>query len=430
MAGYGTAALGVSAVEFFVRVYLLKLYTDVVGLSPSIAGVVLAGAVLWDAVTDPLMGAISDRTRHGAGRRRPWILAGAVATAVTFLLLFYPPALESTAAKAAWLLVTYLAFNTALTMLSVPHAALGGELATDAGVRNRVFGWRFLFTNVGLLIGIFVPAALAGGAGVGGGAAWLAPAVLFAGLVTVYATRGRDRPSRAQGRIRARQIVRSLGPAIRSRPFRPLLAAYFVGSVAMTLNSAIALYYYEHRLGLGEREVFLAVLLPFALVIALSIGGWVFLARRLGKRRTAFIGVFLLGLGTALVYPFFPAGGLLGPFLWAVFGGALLGSVFLLDVAVADVVDLEDASSEGVFFGFWRMAAKVARAGGLVATGVLLDVIGFTPGAETQAEGTRTGIAFLFGPGVGGLFILAALLWLRVPLAKSGISARSPQSDR
>jgi GPH family glycoside/pentoside/hexuronide:cation symporter len=340
-------------------------------------------------------------------------------TAVSFLLLFYPPALPSTLARASWLLGAYVLFNTSLTILAVPHAALGGELTSESDGRNRVFGWRFLFTNLGLLAGIVVPAALAGRGGVAGGAIWLAPVVLVTGLWSLGATRGRDRPAPEGSRVSLEKALRSFRAALTSRPFRPLLAAYFVGSVAMTLNSAIALYYYEYRLGLGEKEVFLGILVPFALVIALSIGAWVAVARRAGRRATAFAGFVLLGVGTSLVYPLFPPGQLLGPVIWAVIGGSFLGSVFLLDVAVADIVDRDEAATgehrEGVYFGFWRMVAKVARAGGLVATGLLLDAIGFVPGAEEQAMETRDGLAFLFGPGVGGLFLVAAFLWLLVP---------------
>jgi len=422
MAGYGSGVLGVAAVEFFVRVYLLKLYTDEVGLSPAIAGAMLAVAALWDGVTDPVMGELSDRTRARAGRRRPWIAAGALLTAGSFLALFSPPALGTPAAKALYLLATYVVFNTALTVLAVPHAALGGELTGDPRGRTQVFGWRFLFTNVGLLVGILVPAVAAAEGGVRAGALWLAPAVVLGGAVAFLATRGRDAPDRSGARFSPGAVVRSTARVFRMRAFRPLLAAYVVGSVAMTLNSAVALFYYEHRLGLGEREVFLAVLLPFALVIALSIGGWSILANAFGRRRTAFLGVLALGIGTSVVYPFFPPGELLGPVLWAIAGGALVGSVFLLDATVADVVDLDEAVTgvhrEGVYFGTWRMASKIARGGGLVLTGVLLGSIGFDAGAEDQSAATALALAWIFGPGVGALFVLAALLWLLVPMGK------------
>jgi GPH family glycoside/pentoside/hexuronide:cation symporter len=419
--GYGVGELGVAAVEFFVRVYLLKLYVDEVGLSATAAGTVLAVAVVWDAITDPLMGEISDRTRHRCGRRRPWIALGALLTAVTFVVLFSPVAASSgQAAKVGWLLLSYLAFNTALTLIAVPHAALGGELSVHPGTRNEVFGWRFLFANLGLVLGIAVPAAFAGGGGASRGAAWLALAVVVSGLTAVAATRGHDRPESAERRVSLRSFFASARAVAGARPLRPLVLAYLAGSVGLTLNSSLALFYYEHRLQLQEREVFVWILLPFALVIALSIGGWVLIARRIGRRRAAFVGIFLLGAGTTIVYPLFPAGELLGPVVWGLVGGMLVGSVFLLDATVADVVDWDEAVSgvhrEGLYFGVWRMASKVARAVGLALTGWLLDVVGFVAGASTQTEAAGFGIALAFGPGVGVLFMTGALIWWCVPL--------------
>lgn len=426
--GYGVGELGIAGAEFFIRVYLLKLYTDLVGLRPGLAGMVLAAAVLWDAVTDPLMGEISDRTRGRAGRRRPWIAAGGVLTAATFVALFAPPALTTQWSKALYLLLAYAAVNTALTILAVPHAALGGELTLEPGERNEVFGWRFLFANLGLVAGIVIPAATASGERpAASAAAWLAVLVAASAAVTVIATRSRDRPGTPAAKASLRAFLGSTRAVLTARPFRPLLAAYVIGSAGLTLNASLALFYYEHRLRLAEREVFLFVLLPFALVIALSIGGWVLLARRLGKRRTAFVGVLLLGIGTGIVYPLFPVGDLAGPVVWGVIGGLLVGSVFLLDATVADVVDWDEAvrgvHREGLYFGFWRMGSKVARALGLAFTGLLLDAIGFVEGAAVQTEATARALAWVFGPGVGSLFVIAAFVYLCVPLDE-GVQAR------
>jgi len=428
--GYGVGELGVAGAEFFVRVYLLKLYVDTVGLSASLAGLVLALAVVWDAVTDPLMGEISDRTRSRFGRRRPWIGIGGLLTAVFFVVLFSPPQGTGQFAIAAYLLVAYVLFNTALTVIAVPHAALGGELSADPSTRNEIFGWRFLFANLGLVLGIVVPTAAAGGTGgAQQGAVWLAAAAAISGLVAVLATRGLDAPARGSlGRLSVGAIRESMTAVARSAAFRPLVAAYLVGSIGLTLNSSLALFYYEYRLQLAEREVFLWILLPFALIIALSIGGWVLASKRFGRRRTAFVGVFLLGLGTTVVYPLFPPGSLVGPVVWGLVGGLLVGSVFLFDATVADVVDVDEALGgahrEGVFFGVWRMASKLARALGLAVTGWLLDVVGFAPGAVEQTDAARWGLALAFGPGVGLFFIVGSLLWLCVPLDES-VQARA-----
>lgn len=412
--GYGAGSLGIAATEFFVRVYLLKLYTGVLGLPAWLAGTVLAAALVWDAITDPLIGELSDRTRARSGRRRPWIAAGSLLAAFGFAALFSPPNLGSSAALAVYLLIAYIAFNTALTVLAVPHAALGGELTSDPTARNRLFGWRFLFANLGLLAGILLPVAA--------GALWLAPLVTVGGLAAFLATRGRDAPDRTSKRPSLRSVLSSVRAVLRGRPFRPLLLAYVLGSIALTINSALALFYYEHRLHLGEREVFLGILLPFALIIALSIGGWVLLTRRTSKRATAFFGILLLGIGTSIVYPLLPAGSLVGPVIWAILGGMLVGSVFLLDSTVADMANLDEALTgeqrEGLYFGFWRLGSKLARALGLVVSGFLLDAVGFVPGATEQPKSAVLGIALVFGPGVGILYVSAAFLWLLVPVSE------------
>jgi len=420
--------MGIAAVDFFLQVTLLKFATDVLGVSAGAAGAAIALAVLWDAVTDPVMGAISDHTRSAWGRRRPYIAIGGVATAVAFAWLFTPPELASATARVAFLLVAHLAVNTTLTVLSVPHAALGGELTTDPTARTRLFGARFAFANLGLVAAILVPGLVVSGAASGPAtaaerASYSAAAIglilVGTALVTVAATRGRDLPSREQP-LTAAQFLHSLAAVVGNRPFRPLLAAFVVGSVGRALNASTALFYYEHRLRLSESDVFLKVLLPFTLVIALSIVGWSWLAGRVGRKPAATTGFFLLGLLGSIFYPLFPPGSLVGPVASAVAGGLLVGAAFLLDATVADVVDYDEVKSrehrEGLYFGFWRLGSKVARAVGIALSGVLLDLTGFVQGAERQSESTAFGLAMIFGPGVGMFFMLGAVLYACMPL--------------
>ena len=150
--GYGTAELGTTAVEVMMRLYLLVFYTDVVGLQPHLAGCAVALAIVWDAITDPVFGIVSDRTTSLSGKRQPYILAGGILLPIAVLLIYNPPQLAGQSGKFLFLLLSYILLNTAMTILSIPHVALGGELSQNRHERTELFGWRFLFGNCGALL--------------------------------------------------------------------------------------------------------------------------------------------------------------------------------------------------------------------------------------------------------------------------------------
>ncbi|CAM2007715.1 MFS transporter [Acanthopleuribacter pedis] len=425
-AGYGAAEIGITAGEFFIQVTLLKFYVDTVGLSPGLAGLALSLAVVWDAVSDPLMGYLSDRTRLAAGRRRPYLPLGAVGLALTFVLLFSPPDNLSQTAAFSWLLGSYVLLNTAMTVIAVPHLALAADMTPNPRDRTALFGWRFLFANIGLITAILVPGLVAA-ENAATGAATRTQVLVIAGLVVATAllsfraTRGYDHPAQATHPQNMRLAWQAASAPLRNRAFLLPAAAFVLGSIGRTLNSAIALFYYQVRLHLDEQTMFLKVLLPFTLVVAVSIIGWVAAAKRVGKKWPAVVGIGFLGVSTVIVYPLFPVGQALPPAIYGVVAGLLIGAVFLLDAMVSDAADLDHLrrgqTDQGIYFGYWRMAAKVARALGLALSGFLLEWIGFQQGAPTQSEATAQGLAILFGPVVGAFFIAAALLLPAWPLS-------------
>lgn len=150
MAGYATAEIGITAVEVLAQIYLLEFFVSAVGLKASLAGLALSLAVLWDAISDPLMGTISDRTKTEFGKRRPYILVGGFLLAASIYWMFSPPQLETQTEKFLFLLGIYLLVNTAMTILAVPHIALGGEMTFVPSERTRIFGWRFFSATLDL----------------------------------------------------------------------------------------------------------------------------------------------------------------------------------------------------------------------------------------------------------------------------------------
>ncbi|MCB1145876.1 MAG: MFS transporter [Leptospiraceae bacterium] len=422
-AGYSFAESGLFSVELLMRLYMLKFYTDVVGLSPSLAGAAAAIAVIWDAVTDPAMGMISDRTQFKSGKRRPYILAGGILLCLFVIAMFNPPSLSSETGKFLYLMISYLTLNTGVTILSVPHAALAGELTYDRNVRTGVFAWRLFSGNIGLLLGTLLPGFMLAryaekSTAYSYAAFGIALLVLTSALISWLSTRGFDKPASDSSAQKKFQFFSETKSVITNPGFRWLLPAYMVSYIGVSINSTLALYYYEYRLKLSTDETNL-ILGIFIVVWSISLLFWLWISKKYGKKWPAFLGVALLGLMTIFAYPAFPAGSLAGPLAAAIAGGILVGSILLLDSLVADIVDWDELITgdhrEGLYFGFWKMGIKMSRAVALALSGYMLSLAGFIPNTPPD-DATAHNIALLFGPGVGSFFIAGALIFIFFPL--------------
>lgn len=419
--GYATAESGINTVETVLRLYLLAFYTDRIGLDAELAGLAAALAIVWDAVTDPVMGVISDRTRHRFGGRRGYLPAGGVLLALGVLAVFFPPALAGQGAKFAWLLGSYCFLNTGMTVLSVPYMAMAGELTEDPHERVVLFGARFAFANVGALLAAVLPLAMLGLGLVGSGesttpsmALAAAALVVLTALISWSATRNVQfvaAPALRSATWREAFLAPFGNPA-----FRPLLLAYVLAYLGIGVNGACFLYYYDHVLGFAEADRQL-VLGTFLLVFTASILVWVQLSKRFGKRRPLLVGATVLAVGNTLLYMLVPPGAF---WLVLVAGGVglafFVGAIVLIDTMLTDVLDHDllrhRQLRSGLFFGVWRFASKVARALSVWLVGQVLGLAGFVAASAQQPPAVRTALWWLFGPGVGALFVASAfVLW-------------------
>ncbi len=411
--GYSVADLGVNTVETMLRLYLLVFYTQEVGLAAELAGVASALALVWDAVTDPMMGQISDRTRHLLGGRRGWLPIGGVLFAVGTLLVFWPPQLDSQGARFAWLLGSYCFLNTGMTVLSVPYMAMAGEMTVDPHERTVLFGWRFAFTNFGAMCAAALPLLFLGGdddnvatlPDVSAVAAGLVVATALTSWAATRNTRFLVVP------VRRERLWRAVVLPLRNPTFRPLLAAYVVATTGIGVNAATFFYYYRHWLELPAART-QTVLAVFLVVFTASIFVWVRLAKRHGKRPLLVVGAGVLSVGNTLLYVSVQP----GDFWWVLgFGGiglaAFVGSVVLLDTMLTDVLDYDQLRTgevrSGLYFGVWRFAAKLARALAVAFVGFVLGAAGLVEQAERQPDSVDTALVWLFGPGVGAFFCAA-----------------------
>lgn len=432
-AGYGIADLGLSGAELLLQLYLMEYYIRAVGMSPWLAGVALALATFWDAVSDPLMGGILDRTRSRYGRFLPYLLAGALLYALGLIVLFSPPAGMGEPMAFLYLLLSYLWVNTGMTVVGVPHIAMAGALTADTHVRTELYGWRLIFGTVGLFIGILSPLVAAQWAGVAAdsaeglrasrmGGAWiLAGCLVVTVVLTVLATRSLPDHGAAAARQHPplRHLYRSAMELVRGRAFRLLLIAFVLVAAGRAMNATLALPFYKDSLQLSEAAIQGPILSTFTLCIVLAVPLWVTLGRRFGKQRPAFWGLLALALLTLIAYPLFPDGVVWAPVIAAVIGGVAVAAIILFESLVTDLADADQRRSgvnrEGLYFGLWRMAQKLTRSLMLAGTGLLLSAIGYQEGVALQAESTQRALAWLFGPGVGVLFLAGALVFRQMP---------------
>ena len=419
--GYGFAESGISGAEVLLRVSLLIYYTDTVGLRPDLAGYAIALCVLWDAITDPMMGWISDNLPIRGQRRRPYIILGAIGLSLTLVMLFSPPDLSSQWAKFIWLFVSYFLVNTTMTIIAVPHSAFAGDLASGSA-RTGLFGWRLLFGNLGLTLATAIPATPLSMALKEHGltvdqstSIIIAALVIVSAIVTVVFSAGRDRaPDSHTGVVHSPlAALASFSTVLRDKAFRSIFFAYFIANIGLTLNSSFALYFYRYRLELDETATRTIIAL-FMGVFCLFIPVWILVSRRFPKKNLLLINIALLGLMTMIVYPLLPVGNSQLPLIASVLGGIFVAAVVLLEVVVAELAESADKNAPfGIYFGMWKMGAKLSRAAALVFTGHLLQGIGFVPNA-LQSPQTSQYLAILFGPCVGILLLTSSAMIGRV----------------
>lgn len=415
--------------ESYLRLYLLIFYTDRIGISPSWAGIAVAVGVLWDGLIDPLIGRLCDKTKSRFGPRIPWILVGSPLLIASFILMFSISQAWGDTTKIVWLIATNIAVNTSMTLVSIPHLALGADIAVDQGERTRMYASRTFMSIVGLFCGIAAPAVVRLLGAPFNEMVDLSASILLAGLLLLAAviTVAIFLPiAKEHASVKSFVLTESSPFApwptwhkhiFNNKQIRPLvflMLAYFIATLGQGVNSCLALYYYKYGLEFSESQL-QNVLMVFMLVLVLSIPVWVLFSRRIRKNYLVAGGVGGLGLMSSIVYTNLAPGDTLGALIAGCLGGVLLGSIGLLESLLVDTAqNCQFADRDnGLLFGLWKFNAKAARAVAIAGTGQVLTVIGYTAASIPTAAMTAN-IAWIFGPGVGILFITGAVSLLAV----------------
>lgn len=407
---YGAGDLGPAITANLLAFFLLFFFTNVAGLNAALAGSILLIGKIWDAINDPIVGVLSDRTRSRWGRRHPWMLFGAVPFGILFFLQWIVPQFSADPNANQWGLFWFyviiaILFNTAYTAVNLPYTALTPELTQDYNERTSLNSFRFTFSIGGsilslvlaqVIFALFPESDQAGSctgstqqyAVLGGVCAVLSVIPIYLCVwgtrrrVTAFETRRNEAPQEA-----SIPILQQLQIVFRNRPFLYVIGIYFCSWLAVQVTAAIIPYFVVNWMGLSD-AVFIQVTLVVQGTALLMLFVWNRVSDRLGKKATYFLGMapwVIAQFGLFFLQP-----GQVGlMYLLAVLAGFGVSTAYLIPWAmVPDVIELDELQTgqrrEGIFYAFMVLLQKLGLAVALFILGQSLAWAGFLEKAPCQ----------------------------------------------
>ena len=381
--GYGAGTGGIAILLNAVTTYFPALMATVLGQSPATAGLLLTLSKLYDIGADFYIGGLSDRTQSRWGRRRPFLLAGAIVGSVAFFLLFVAPPLNG-AFVIAYMAIMLVVYSTGYSMFAVPYTAMVAEMTDDYDERTRLMSFRTVFSAAGQLLALAGAAALVryGGGGARGYmimGAVLGVVIAASLLWSFFGTAKAPYVERARApRIRFLEQVRMVR---QNRPFLIYISAKFLQFVSLASVTSTGLLFKLNVLKVGyEGQIQLSVVQN--LVMAASMPAWVWAGKRFGKRPSY---MFALALNAVLYLSWLQAGPgitFTGLAVRGVFLGVGAGGIILMGLAMLpDVMEydrrLHGVRREGLFASLYAINEKLGYAIGPALIGVYLAASGY-----------------------------------------------------
>ncbi len=420
--GYG---LGDFAFNFYwlpLQVFLLKYYTDVLGLDSAAAGLIVMVCLIWDGLVDPLIGIVANKTRTRFGRYRPYMLFGAIPLAASFSLVFLPVPFHNTS-LIIYALATQLLFRTVYAAVNIPYGAMMASMTRDSMERNWLSGARMLFAFSGsAVVGYFTPRLVATIGINNPDSAYFWSAAILSTLATVvifvsYAmTEERLEPvSEQQRHPPIGELLRMLA---KNTPFLQAAAGIALFGFASTVTGASLAYYVQYYMqGDAAMTGNLVSMIPF--VQMLAILPWTLISRRIGKR-AAWISGLLISISALIVLHVIGRPDTVTLFVLiacTAFGSASIAVNFWS--IVPDTVEYGEWRSgvrvEGFVFGLVTLIQKSALGVSSAFVGLYLSWIGYVPN-QVQSESTVEGLRYMITlfPIVGMLASCAVMLFYKL----------------
>lgn len=392
--GYGVGQVGGQILRDTPALILPIYMTTVLGMEPALAGLAIMIAKFWVVLADPVSGVLSDRAQSRWGRRRPFILAGGLVAALSFILLFFVPSFQQQFTLFIYMTVVYLLMNTGYSLFSVPYLTMASEMSDDPDERTTLLSFRNGCLAIGLIMGgALAPKIVAWAAAAGAtpqqGYQWmgLAMGAVIAGS-TLWVFLGTARaPARA-----ATEASVPLGEQLRiawqNRPFVVLIAANIVQYVSAGIGYAGGFFFFAYAFGLGYGafDVIPVWIIIISVASIAAMPGLVWAAARFGKMTVYKWSLVLYAL-TIQLYFLADADSLWIVWLVAVGIGVFNGGFILMSFSVlTDTINYDRARSgisrEGALSAVYSAVDKIGNALGSALFLAFLSLVGFVESSD------------------------------------------------
>jgi len=418
---YGAGDLGPAITANVGVFFALFFFTNVAGLSAGLAGSILMIGKIWDAINDPMVGVMSDRTNSRWGRRLPWMLYGAIPFGIFFFLQWIVPHFSADRNANNWSLFWYyviiaILFNSFYTAVNLPYTALTPELTQDYNERTTLNSFRFSFSIGGSILSLILAQIIFAQLKIPAQQQYL----VLAGICTllsvlplywcVWGVRDRVLASEAR-RIETEEpshipIPEQLRIAFSNRPFLFVVGIYLFSWLGVQVTASILPYFVVNWMRLPESEFpLVAIAVQGTALVMLFV--WSAISQRVGKKAVYYMGMILWIIAQAGLFFLQPDQvGLM--YILAVMAGVGVSTAYLVPWSMMpDVIELDELTTgqrrEGIFYGFMVLLQKVGLAVGLFIVGQSLELAGFietVPGqpAPIQPASALLAIRIAIGP--------------------------------
>jgi oligogalacturonide transporter len=381
--GFGVGDIYGGGSMMIIGFYYLYFLTDVVLLTPALAGTVILISKVWDAITDPIMGVISDRTRTRFGRRRPYFLAGIVLIFLSFFAMWYPIDFSKELHRFIYVLVAYVFFSSVITMVMIPYNALVPELTPDYNERTSLTSFRIFFSGFSSLVCAVVPWEIVKAFKPNVGTGFIVMAVAF-GLffalpfIATFLTT-RERPEFQQDAVPF-SFKRTFIEPFKTPTFVSVLLMYLFAFVAMDMVMSVIIYFMTYYLGKQDLTNYvLGVLLVVQLAV---IPLYYLLSKRVGKKAAYMGAVIIWVCSMTLSFAIGPDSASWLIYLFGALVGAGTGGVVIMIYSIfPDIPDVDELYSgtrrEGLYSGMFTFMRKLSSATGLFIISAVIGWAGY-----------------------------------------------------